>query len=84
MNGTKFLMDTNVVLYLLNGDKTVADLINDKQIYVSFITELELLGYQELTEDERKRIIEFLSECTIINIIGKSKKERFRLDNIRK
>ncbi len=68
MNGTKFLMDTNVVLYLLNGDKTVADLINDKQIYVSFITELELLGYQELTEDERKRIIEFLSECTIINI----------------
>ena len=68
MNGTKFLMDTNIVLYLLNGDKTVADLINDKQIYVSFITELELLGYQELTEDERKRIIEFLSECTIINI----------------
>ena len=75
MNGTKFLLDTNVILYLLNGDNTVADLINGKQIYVSFITELELLGYQEITEEEHQRINEFLAECTIINI-NKQIKER--------
>jgi len=75
VNGTKFLLDTNVILYLLNGDKTVADLINGKQVYVSFITELELLGYQEITEEEHHRINEFLAECTIINI-NKQIKER--------
>ena len=69
------MLDTNVILYLLNGDNTVADLINGKQIYVSFITELELLGYQEITEEEHQRINEFLAECTIINI-NKQIKER--------
>ena len=27
MNGDKFLLDTNAVLYLLNGDETLADFL---------------------------------------------------------
>lgn len=37
--------------------------------------ELELLGYQEITEEEHRRINQFLGECTIINI-NKQIKER--------
>lgn len=55
MSGTKFLLDTNVVLYLLSGDETIAELVNGKQLYISFISELELLGYGEITTLERTK-----------------------------
>ncbi len=44
MNGSKLLLDTNIVLFLLGGDKILAQEVNSKNYYVSFITELELLG----------------------------------------
>jgi hypothetical protein len=52
MNGYSIFLDTNIVLYLLSGDKTVADLLNDRTIFLSFVTELELLGYKDITPDE--------------------------------
>ena len=54
MNGNKLFLDTNIVLYLLNGDQTLATLLNNKQVYISIITELELLGYNGLTNEEEK------------------------------
>ena len=45
-------MDTNIVLYLLSGDKTLANFLQDKQGYVSVITELELIGYPDITTRE--------------------------------
>ena len=47
MSGNKLVLDTNIVLYLLAGDKTVAEFLQDKQGYVSVITELELIGYPD-------------------------------------
>ena len=44
MNGNNFFVDTNVVIYWLNGDRTLADILNGKQIYVSFISELEFFN----------------------------------------
>jgi len=79
VSGTKFLLDTNVVLYLLSGDKTVADLLNDKQLYISFITELELLGYAGITKKEHKAIRLFLQECAVINITEQIKEETIRI-----
>lgn len=68
MNGTKLLLDTNIVLFLLSGDRTIANLIDGKQLYISIITELELLGYQSITEEDQKQIKAFLGECKIVNI----------------
>jgi predicted nucleic acid-binding protein len=49
MNGNKVFVDTNIILYLLSGDITLAELLNGKQIYISFITQLELLSYSKST-----------------------------------
>ena len=49
MNGNKLFLDTNIILYLLNGDETLAELLNQKQLYISVITELELLAYKNIT-----------------------------------
>lgn len=79
MSGTKFLLDTNVVLYLLSGDETIADLINGKELYISFITQLELLGYPELPQSEKDQITAFIKECTIINITEQIKEKTIEI-----
>ncbi len=51
MNGSRIFVDTNILLYFLNGDTEVIDMISDKKdIYISFITELELLSFPRLTD----------------------------------
>ena len=68
MNGNSILLDTNIVLYLLNGDKTLIPLLENKQLIVSFITELELLCYKGIKDKDHLIIKEFLSNCIIIDI----------------
>jgi|GEM_PF-1651400 len=43
MSGNKLFLDTNIIIYFLSGDQTLAELIDEKTIYVSFVTQLELL-----------------------------------------
>ena len=68
MNGNNFLLDTNAVLYLLNGDETLADFLFEKQLYISIITEIELLSYKKITAKEQKQIQGFINELEILNI----------------
>jgi predicted nucleic acid-binding protein len=68
MNGNNLLLDTNIVLYFLNGDKTLIPILEDKSLFISFITQLELLSYNELSSEEIESIQLFLNECTIIDI----------------
>jgi predicted nucleic acid-binding protein len=68
MNGINILLDTNIVLYLLNGDTVVQQYLQGKSFYVSFINELELLGYKDINEYEEKSIELFLEECAIIDV----------------
>ncbi|MDR7128512.1 putative nucleic acid-binding protein [Algoriphagus sp. 4150] len=74
MNGNSLLLDTNIILYLLSGDRTIANFLNHKTVFVSFVTELELLGYEGL-EPEGKLIVEnLLEDSTIIDINSEIKK----------
>ena len=73
MNGNSFIIDTNIILYILSGNRKLAELLNDKEVYVSFITELELLGYKGIVKKDKKIIKNFLDDCTIININRKIK-----------
>lgn len=77
------LLDTNIVLYLLSGDKTIAALLNDKDVYISFITEMELLSYKKLSAVEETKIKNFLRDTLIIemNSAIKIKAIQIRKDN---
>ena len=68
MSGTKLLLDTNILLYLLNGDETLADLLTGKRPYISFVTELELLSFQKLKSAEKRKILKLIDNCTIIDV----------------
>lgn len=68
MNGNNLLLDTNIVLYLLNGEETLIPLLEEKNLFLSFITQLELLGNRNLNADDILKIKQFVSECTVIDI----------------
>lgn len=36
MNGHSILLDTNTVLYFLNGDDTLANFIQDKKVIINY------------------------------------------------
>ena len=68
MNGNKIFVDTNILIYFLQGDKDVIAMISDKEIVISFITELELLSLPKISDKSKKLIKELLKICLIIDI----------------
>ena len=50
-----------------------------KQLYISVITELELLGYSGISEEEEQMIKNFVSDCKVITINAKIKEETIRV-----
>lgn len=60
MNGQNLLVDTNILIYLLNGDKTIENWLDQNNIFISSITQLELFSYQEISRSEELIIRELL------------------------
>ena len=86
MSGTKLFVDTNIALYLLEGDETIVGLLDGRELYVSVITELELLGYRDISNEEIKAINRFLQDCRIVGLNDAIKKkviELRRAENVR-
>lgn len=68
MSGSSIALDTNVVLYLLNGNSALTELTFQKRIYLSFICQLELLSFSQLSIKEKNQIEKFIKECHVIDI----------------
>ncbi len=68
MNGNKLFVDTNIVLYFLKGNPEVVDLISDKDLVISVITEIELLSFPHLTVEIEQQIKNLLKDCTIMDL----------------
>ena len=84
MSGNSLLIDTNIALYLLNGDNTIAELLDGKDVYLSFISELELLGFQDLRDEDLPLIEEFLNSCIIVDLNQAIKKITIELKRAQK
>ena len=79
MNGNNIFVDTNILLLLLNGNTTIAENISGQNIFISFITELELLGYKDISAVEQKVIKNLMSDCVIVDINESVKKEVIKI-----
>lgn len=66
MMPTQFVLDTNIALYHL-GNRLVQPLPSGAY-FVSVITEMELLSYPQLREEEAQKINAFLYLLTVINL----------------
>ena len=68
MNGNRFLLDINIILYILSGDKIIANYLRNQILYTSIICEIELLSYKSISVEQEKEIKNFLKEFRIISI----------------
>ncbi len=68
MNGNSCLIDTNIVLYLLNGDETLSEFLLGKQLFLSVISEMELLSFPKITQREQKKIQAFMNDLNMIHL----------------
>lgn len=73
MNGNRYLIDTNIAIYLLGGDQKVAEILDQSQVFVSFISELELLSFEQEDNSDTAILREFLNDVMIIDINKKIK-----------
>ena len=68
MDSLHILVDTNIVLYTLDGDKAAANWLRDKHTYCSFVTEIELKSFAGIKQTELIRIEELLKSFTIVDL----------------
>lgn len=66
MTVSRFVLDTNVILYFLGG--RLADPFPAGAYAISVISELELLAYPGLISSEEQRIRDFLSDVPITDL----------------
>jgi len=65
MNGHRVVCDTNVVLFLLKGDKVIAAALAGRELVISQITRIELLSFANISRTERKKIDLFLETWSV-------------------
>ncbi|HUH33647.1 MAG TPA: type II toxin-antitoxin system VapC family toxin [Daejeonella sp.] len=68
MSGHRLFVDTNILLYYLHGEREIIDIIGDKEVAISFITELELLCYPANNQESKEIINGLLSSCLIVDM----------------
>jgi predicted nucleic acid-binding protein len=71
----RILLDTNILIYLLQGNIAVRELLEDREWHISFINEMELLMKPALAGKELMAIKALLNECVITeyNVLIKNK-----------
>jgi len=75
MSGSSIVLDTNIALYLLAGDQKLSSLLFQKKLYLSFISQLELLGFKGITTKQHTEISKFIQACIVIDINEEIKTE---------
>ena len=73
MNGIEYLIDTNILIYILHGNPQVKYFAESEILTISCITEMEILGKYQISESERQIIGKALEQCHIIDIDNKIK-----------
>jgi predicted nucleic acid-binding protein len=62
----RYVLDTNVALYLLSG--RLANPLPIGEFYLSIISEIEMLSFSAIGQEEESRIREFLTQVTIVGL----------------
>lgn len=68
MSGDSIVIDTSLIINLFNGVAEVQELIVNRNLFVSVISEIEVLSFPNITDSERELLKSFLSECYMVDI----------------
>jgi predicted nucleic acid-binding protein len=68
MSGSSIVIDTSLIINLFNGVDEVQPLINGRNLFVSIISEIEVLSFPGLSVTDKNLLKDFLSKCHIVDI----------------
>ena len=69
MNGTRYLLDTNAVISIINGNQQLIALLNNASfIAFSIISIIEFLSYTNLSDKDKAVFQKMIEEASVINI----------------
>lgn len=68
MNGSNIVADTSLLINFLNGNSVGRNFLEDREIWISGISEIEILAYNKLSTAERKLVKDFLKQTTIVDL----------------
>lgn len=68
MNERAIILDTNTLINFLRGERLELELTENKDIYISEITEMEIQCNSNFTKSQRKELKLFLSTLFIIRL----------------
>jgi hypothetical protein len=78
MSGSNLLVDTNFLIYLLNGHKAVVPYLNNN-FFISEVTEMEMLGVKSLPASALKTRKQLIENCFIVNFNSDIKEIAIRI-----
>ena len=66
-----YTLDTNAIIYYLKGDSSASDVLTeifsqDATLYISAVTEVELLGFPNLSDFGSGQILQFIDAIAVI------------------
>src|SRR5690606_31945106 len=79
MSGSDYLVDTNILIHLGNGDEVITEFLNGKMLFISFITEMELLGKPGLSRENINLIQSLIDRCILIDLNHEIKLEAIKI-----
>jgi len=78
MNGDKIFVDTNICIYLLNGDRVLAEFLQNQNVYISVITEMELYVFDN-NESSNKILDDFIASVNVLEIDDQIKRQTIKI-----
>lgn len=84
MSGTDYLVDTNVLIHLVNGDKAITNFLQGKTVFISFISEMELLSKPGLSSENIKLLQSMIDNCFVVEFNGEIKAEAIKVRRLHK
>lgn len=71
MSGNNYLLDTNAIIALLQGNKAImTELQNASQISISVISYIEFLSYPTLSQKDKSTFKKFVEKVEMIGLNG--------------
>ncbi len=73
-----FIADTNFLIYTHEGNELVVSFL-EYNFAISFISEVELLGYKKITKSQDIKLRELIKDCFVIDWNAKIKEKTIEL-----
>lgn len=65
MSEINFFVDTNIILYAIQGNSIASDLVVQNNVYLSIISDIELFSFSKLSQQEEKDI-KIILDCSVV------------------